>query len=53
LLFAWETLLPTIGAFPVTWHMRAIGHLFQTVLRLETRIETTDSIYFVDYSLTP
>src|SRR6476646_7427375 len=24
LLFAWETLLPTIGFFPVTWQTRAI-----------------------------
>src|SRR3546814_61695 len=24
LLFAWETLLPTIGPFPVTWQTRAI-----------------------------
>jgi hypothetical protein len=23
-LFAWETLLPTIGPFPVTWHTRAM-----------------------------
>src|SRR6185437_6830902 len=25
LLLAWETLLPTIGAFPVTWQTRAIA----------------------------
>jgi hypothetical protein len=24
LLFAWETLLPTIGPFPVTWQTRAM-----------------------------
>jgi hypothetical protein len=24
LLFAWETLFPTMGPFPVTWHTRAI-----------------------------
>jgi hypothetical protein len=27
LLFAWETLLPLIGAFPVTWHTRAMRAL--------------------------
>src|SRR5690349_15286314 len=26
LLFAWETLLPTIGFFPVTWQARAMTH---------------------------
>src|SRR5262249_5897838 len=26
LLFAWETLLPTIGFFPVTWQTRAMAH---------------------------
>src|SRR3954467_10969075 len=26
LLLAWETLLPTIGPFPVTWQTRAIAH---------------------------
>jgi hypothetical protein len=26
-LFAWETLLPLIGPFPVTWHTRAMRAL--------------------------
>src|SRR4051812_31240131 len=26
LLFAWETLLPTIGPFPVTWQTRAMNN---------------------------
>src|SRR3954471_8989199 len=26
LLFAWETLLPTIGPFPVTWQTRAMAY---------------------------
>jgi hypothetical protein len=28
-LFAWETLLPTIGFFPVTWQIRAMFHSFK------------------------
>jgi len=28
LLFAWETLLPTIGFFPVTWQTFAMTHSF-------------------------
>jgi hypothetical protein len=28
-LFAWETLLPTIGFFPVTWQVRAMFHSFK------------------------
>src|SRR5882757_8108730 len=27
LLLAWETLFPTMGAFPVTWQTRAMTHL--------------------------
>jgi hypothetical protein len=29
LLFAWETLLPTIGFFPVTWQTRAMFHSYK------------------------
>jgi hypothetical protein len=35
LLFAWETLLPTIGFFPVTWQTRAITHSLKDIPQLE------------------
>jgi hypothetical protein len=39
LLFAWETLLPTIGFFPVTWHSRATADSF-----IHPTLEKTASI---------
>src|SRR5450830_1627851 len=38
LLFAWETLLPTIGFFPVTWQTRAMAHSLKTFQIGKTRV---------------
>jgi hypothetical protein len=37
-LFAWETLLPTIGFFPVTWQTRAMAHSLKIFQIGKTRV---------------
>src|ERR1700741_3644625 len=38
LLLAWETLLPLIGAFPVTWHTRAMRALLVILISRATEV---------------